>query len=437
MSQVHTEALLEAKLTEYGGSVERSSTVDKIEQDEAGVTVTLANTETGSNSMTEEVLRCKYIVGCDGAHSVVRQSAGLHLTGQTYPQTFILCDARLDGKYATDRVSIYLGRRMMALFPLEDGIVRIIGQRAAGDTNTNNPDLAEIQSYIEEMMPDDNNKLSDPEWLTQFQCHCRSIDTYRQARLFVAGDAAHIHSPAGGQGMNTGIQDAVNLGWKLGMVLRGEEVDGFLDSYTEERHPVGEHLLMGTDSIFTFVASQNPIWLWLRNTLMRYVAPLMTRSRERRTQTLRWISELAVKYRRSSLVGTSPGFDGPVQGSWRAPDGQIKDGDSNTFWLLDICSPRIHTVLIFSGLGEGRAEEDDLERTLSKFRDSKKFRSVEVVRIRNPSAEKRFGYADVGGQLHERYGMKTGGGFVVVRPDFYIEHIGSLVSLESFLTPLE
>lgn len=326
---------------------------------------------------------------------------------------------------------------MIPLFPLEDGIVRIIGQRAAGDTNTNNPDLAEIQSYIEEMMPDDENKLSDPKWLAQFRCHCRSIDPYRQGRLFVAGDAAHIHSPAGGQGMNTGIQDAINLGGKLGMVLRGEEVDSFLDSYTEERHPVGEHLLKGTDRIFSFVASQNPIWLWVRNALLRYVAPLMTRSRERRTQTFRWISELAVKYRRSSLVGTSPEFEGPVKGGWRAPDGQMEDGDGNTSWLLDACSPTIHTVLLFSGLGGGRAEEDDLERTLTKFRDSKKFGSVEVIRIHKSSAEKRVGYADVDGQLHERYGMKTSGGFVVVRPDFYIEHIGSLVSLELFLTPIE
>lgn len=327
---------------------------------------------------------------------------------------------------------------MMIVFPLGDGIVRIMGERAADDTNTNEPDLAEFQRYIDEMLPGGNNKLSNPVWLAQFRFHCRSIDKYRQGRLFVAGDAAHIHSPAGGQGMNTGIQDAINLGWKLGKVLRREEDDVFLDTYNEERHPVGQHLLKGTDSIFSFATrSQNSLWLWVRNALLPYVAPLMTRSRERRTQTFRWISELGIKYRRSSLVGTSPGFDGPVKGGWRAPDGKMEDPDGSTAWLLETCSPRSHTVILFSGLGEACTDEDELEKIFNKFKASKKFGSVGMVRIRDPSADGKVGYADVDSQLHQRYGMKAGGGFVVVRPDLYIEYIGSLDSADSFLTPIE
>lgn len=163
---------------------------------------------------------------------------------------------------------MFWGRGLLGFFPMNGGIVRLMGSLGPARSAAGDPTLVDFQNLASAMVKGPV-ELSDPVWLTRFQLHHRVVNNYRAGRLFVAGDAAHIHSPVGGQGMNTGIQDAANLGWKLASVVRGEKRDEFLDSYDAERRPVGETILRRTDRIFTYATSTNWFFIFLRNFFFR------------------------------------------------------------------------------------------------------------------------------------------------------------------------
>ena len=167
-------------------------------------------------------------------------------------------------------------------FPLKDGLYRLIASRPNIGVDDAEPTLEDFQTIFSKLAPG-TATLRDPIWLTRFRLHHRGANKYRDGRLFVAGDAAHIHSPAGGQGMNTGIQDAINLGWKLASALHGEckDPNAILESYDIERRRVGEYLLKGTDRAFLFGTSSNPLFLFLRNSLVPWVLPWVLANRGR------------------------------------------------------------------------------------------------------------------------------------------------------------
>ncbi|KAG7038715.1 FAD binding domain-containing protein [Colletotrichum scovillei] len=426
ISQVDTEGAMLRQLEVYGGTVERGVSADDIKQDGVRASTTL------TKGTSKEIVRAKYIVGCDGAHSVVRHSADVTFEGAQYPQQFMLCDAKVKGDYDTERVSLYLGSRVMVVFPLKNGVVRFVGERSSRSKREGDPDKEEIEEFVEEMM---GKKLEIEEtlWLTSFRWNCRGVNNYRDGRLFMAGDAAHIHSPAGGQGMNTGIQDAINLGWKLAAVIRGEKEEAFLDTYNEERHPVGQHLLTGTDRMFTMVSSQNTIFTTVRNCLMPWIVPRIWSNKARRLSLYTFISQMAIKYRNSSIVGTAVGFDGPVRGGWRAPDGQVTDerGEKGK-WLLGMTSARDHTIFLFAG---GAADdEENLDKAEEKIVTDGRFKEYGVIKIYAGETVGKGGYKDVDGVLHKRYGFEKGAGMVVVRPDGYVGFIGPAECVEEFLS---
>ncbi|KAK2007932.1 FAD binding domain-containing protein [Colletotrichum eremochloae] len=443
ISQAETETALLRQLEAYGGRVERGVTASDIKQDGVRATATLVRGggggggggggESGEEAEAEkkEILRAKYIVGCDGAHSVVRHSANVSFEGAQYPKPFVLCDARLRGDYDTERVSLFLGSRVMIAFPLKDGVVRLLGERSSQSKREGDPDVEEFEAMIREQMGP-GFEIEEALWLTSFRWSCRGVDKYRDGRLFLAGDAAHIHSPVGGQGMNTGIQDAVNLGWKLAAVLRGDKDEGFLDTYHAERHPVGRRLLAGTDRMFNMVASQNAFFTAVRNALMPWVVPRFWGSRARRLSAVTFASQMAIKYRRSPIVGTAIGFDGPVRGGWRAPDGEVADErGEKAGWLLGLTSARDHTVFLFAGTD---ADEEGLERAEEKLVTDGRFKDYGVVKVYAGETVGRGGYRDPDGALHRRYGFGGGGaGVVVVRPDGYVAFIGPAECMEEFL----
>ncbi|KAF9871925.1 monooxygenase FAD-binding protein [Colletotrichum karsti] len=423
--QGDTEAALTRQLEAYGSKIERGVTAENVNQDAGSTTVTLVK------DGVEEHLTAKYIVGCDGAHSIVRKSTSLTFDGAQYPQEFILADVKIAGPYDDERVTMFLGSRIMVIFPLKDGVVRIVGERSAYSKHSGDPDVQEIQEFMEEMTGRKYD-VTDPIWLTHFRWNCRGVNNYRDGRLFVAGDAAHIHSPAGGQGMNTGIQDAINLGWKMAAVLRGEKDDSFLDTYQEERHPVGEHILHGTDRMFNVVASQNFIFTYIRNALMPWIVPYVWGDKARRLRVFTFISQMAIKYRRSSIVRTATGFEGPVKGGWRAPDGELQDerGEKGK-WLLDLTSNKEHTMVLFSGM---MGDEEELKQAEEKILADKRYRERGVVKIFGGQTIGSGGFRDKDGTLHRRYGFEKGAGLVVVRPDGYVSFIGPAESVEEFLS---
>src|SRR5918994_778786 len=264
VSQEETERMLEKHLEGLGVKVERPVELLTFEEDAEGVSARLRH-EDGY----EENVRTRYVVGADGAHSAVRHALGLSFEGDAYPQDFVLADTKIDWEGEPDRLYFFLSRRgLLALFPM---------------------------------------KLHSPSWLARFRLHHRGVDSYQVGRAFVAGEAAHIHSPAGGQGMNTGIQDAYNLAWKLALVIEGYAPGSFLDSYHAERHPIGQRLLRTTDRMFKVAATRNPLRIALRNFLIPRVLPLVIGERPRRARAFRFVSQLGIKYPDSPIVGEELG----------------------------------------------------------------------------------------------------------------------------------
>ncbi|KAK4100151.1 hypothetical protein N658DRAFT_140406 [Parathielavia hyrcaniae] len=444
VSQSETERFLDECLSKYGLSVERPVTATSITQDDSGVT-TVVTLPDG----TSETIRSKYIVGCDGAHSAVRHaSERMAFPGAPYPQSFVLCDVHLrDTNLTLDHLTLHLDNKgICATLPLSNELVRVIASHtrmASGDDDE--PTLDHLQAYFTSMTPPGSGTLQDSVWLTRFRLHHRCVNQYRDGRLFVAGDAAHIHSPAGGQGMNAGIQDAINLGWKLAHALQSPQLepsaaDALLDTYNLERRPVGLTLLRGTDRIFSFFSAPTPWFVPVRDFFVRHVLPRANRSRSRRKQMFHFISQFGVTYRGTSrIVGeASGGWFGwratKVRGGDRLLDGKIVNGAGRETSLQRVCKGAPHHLLLFAGeVGEEEAETA-AQRVASACKAELSLHYIARGDRIVPADE---WYSDPDGSLHDKFGFGTKPGYLLVRPDGYIAHIGPLAKLHQLLSFLE
>ena len=246
LPQHRTEALLRARVAELGGSIDTGELIDLSAGPDL-VSVRVRDPRRGEHRVT-----AGYVVGCDGAHSRVRHLLGAPFTGQPYPWDWLLADAHLDWPGSPNEVHVFTrpDGLPMACVPITPDLWRV-SLPTPGDRAGAAPTLDEIQSLIDERGPG-SMRVHDPETLTTFRCQIRSTQVYRRDRIFLAGDAVHIHSPAGGQGMNTGILDATNLAWKLALVVSGRAPDALLDSYGAERAPVAAQVLGFTQSFVAF-----------------------------------------------------------------------------------------------------------------------------------------------------------------------------------------
>src|SRR4051794_11518905 len=273
LPQQRTEALLRERLGELGGAVETGVELVDCTDDGDRVTATVRD-GTGS----ERRITARFLVGCDGAHSRVRHLLDVPFRGQPYPWDWLLADAHVDWSGRPDEVHVFArpDGLPLACVPITERLWRL-SLPAPGDRGGTPPTLAEIQSLVDERGPG-RMVVSDPETLACFRCQLRSTSTYRRGRVLLAGDAAHIHSPAGGQGMNTGMLDATNLGWKLALVVAGRAGDDLLDSYERERAPVATQVLGFTQSLVRFATSARSPGRALRYaTLPAFRLPLVQR----------------------------------------------------------------------------------------------------------------------------------------------------------------
>ncbi|MGV9499578.1 FAD-dependent monooxygenase [Streptomyces sp. NPDC003642] len=315
LPQSETEAVLSARLAERDVTVERGTELVGARPEGAYVTCRLRRADGA-----EETVRARYVVGCDGAHSTVRTRAGIAFEGYAYPQTFLLADLEADGLEPGCAHTFMTAAGMLFFFPLGTPATwRMIAMRPAGAP------AEEVTLGLLQRIADDwttgGVALRDPVWTTSFRLHNRGATRYRKGPFFLAGDAAHIHSPAGGQGMNTGIQDALNLGWKLAHVCRGAAPEELLATYEAERAPVGRHVRRLTDRAFIVGTGGNPVLRLARTHLAPRVAPFVLRATGLRARLFRTVSELAVHYRRSPASTTGPNRPGggPRAGD-RLPD---------------------------------------------------------------------------------------------------------------------
>ena len=334
ISQAETEATLEAHLSHRGVAIERGTELLTLDQQDARVTCHV------KTARGVETVEAAYVGGCDGAASTVRRLLGIGFTGGRYPERFALADVHVDGDLPPERIHSYLSRRgIMFLFPLGHPTPwRVMGMLPA-DQPDEDLKLPAVQAIVDEFTGG-GLRLRDPAWVSDFRLSHRLADRYRSGRVFLAGDAAHVHSPAGGQGMNVGIQDAVNLGWKLAMVARGTASHDLLDSYEPERRPVGRALLRYTDRLFTLAMTTRPPVSTLRTTIAPYALPLATRLRPLRAAAFRRIADLDVTYRHSPAVQDARTIRRPAAGD-RLPDARTQSGTLHSL----IASPGFHLLL--------------------------------------------------------------------------------------------
>jgi 2-polyprenyl-6-methoxyphenol hydroxylase-like FAD-dependent oxidoreductase len=261
VSQAVTESVLLERLVELGGQVLRPRTLAALVQDASGATATL---DDGSR------MRARFVVGADGMHSAVRQSAGIAFNGGSYGESFVLADVRLSGGVPADEVILYFSPAgMVVLAPLPDGVHRVV---ATVSDAPEEPDAAYVQALLDARGPQRERALvHEVVWGSRFRVHHRVAESYRAGRVLLAGDAAHVHSPAGGQGMNAGILDAIVLADALEQALAGSTTS--LDAYAAERQPVAHRIVALADRL-TRLATVRPALRALRNLAMSVLSRL-------------------------------------------------------------------------------------------------------------------------------------------------------------------
>jgi 2-polyprenyl-6-methoxyphenol hydroxylase-like FAD-dependent oxidoreductase len=320
LPQDQTERLLRAQVSELGGVVESRTELTSLTIGGDAVTAAVRGPRSHAETIT-----AGYVVGCDGAHSRVRRELGLTFHGRPYPQDWLLADVLLDWDLREDATHAFFRSDglPMILFPMRDHRWRLT-LPFAGDRDAQVPTLEEIQRLTDQRAPRPVT-VSDPSWLACFRSHRRSASAYRQGRVLLAGDAVHIHSPAGGQGLNTGMMDAHNLGWKLALVAAGRASDALLDTYGAERRPVAEDVLRLTHALVHYGTLSHPF----RRRVRDVVVPALSRSPVIQRRAARRMSQVYVSYPPGPLVRPGRGRGAPRAGQ-RMPDVQVRAGGQVT-----------------------------------------------------------------------------------------------------------
>jgi 2-polyprenyl-6-methoxyphenol hydroxylase-like FAD-dependent oxidoreductase len=307
--QSETEKLLNGCMESLGARTERGVELLELNQDPP-----LRATLRHPDGRTEEIT-ARSVIGCDGAHSTVREKMGVAFEGGGVGLSFFLGDCEVEGPDVPgDELSLHVHQGdVLFMARLSDRVVRLIvathEQQAADKQEIGIEDLQRAVDRIGARA-----KITSAEWLTPFHVNDRQAKHYRIANVFLAGDASHIHSPVGGQGMNTGIQDVANLAWKIAAVARGAS-DTLLDSYEEERGEVGKALLRFTERGLKLATTSNPVVERVRDVL----APLLSMLDPVQQRAVGFISETAIEYRSSSIVHDYGG-DGHLRAGDRLPD---------------------------------------------------------------------------------------------------------------------
>jgi 2-polyprenyl-6-methoxyphenol hydroxylase-like FAD-dependent oxidoreductase len=420
LSQAETEAILNQHLAQRDVTIERGVELTGLEQSPGHVTCTLRH-----NDGRTETIDTDHVVGCDGAHSNVRTHAGIAFAGGAYPQTFVLADLDADGLEAGAAHVHLSGAGMLFFFPLaRPAAWRLLGMQPPvghGGSGPEPPDLAELQA-LADAYTGGRVQLHDPVWATYFRLHHRHATSYRSGRVFLAGDAAHVHSPAGAQGMNTGIQDAWNLGWKLALVTYGTANPALLDTYQTERQPVGRYVLRFTDRAFTLATSPNPLVRLLRTHAAPRLIRLALGFRRGRAMSFRALSQLAINYRNSPATeeGHPRLRNGPRAGD-RLPDAPIVVDRQPQTLHRALATPRFHVLLA----GATAAWPTDDTTALVD-------RHARLVEVHRLTREPRAGaLVDADGHAHRRLGIDgtDQAAHYLVRPDGHIAYRAATTDL--------
>ncbi|MGW2018463.1 FAD-dependent monooxygenase [Streptomyces sp. NPDC001927] len=418
LPQYETERLLEEYVAGLGTVIERGTELVSFGQDADGVTARLR-----AASGAEEELRVRYLIGCDGAHSTVRKGLGLGFEGGAFPEEYMLGDVEADWDMpygygirslhvaedgSTDDLLVCIplpgkGRYRMSMTVPPELSTHSDGDGVAhGLEGGRVPELSHIQAVVDRLAPVPA-RVSELRWSSVFRISHRIVDRYGEGRVFVAGDAAHIHPPTGAQGMNTGIQDACNLAWKLALVLRGEAGPGLLGSYDAERRPVGEEVVGRT---------------------VRHARQGMEADPDDPATVMLREAQLLVSYRDGPLAAHPYGPDDAPQPGDRAPDcaGLTTHLAAYPLRLLDVLRGRTgHVVLLYADKADELARAAEAVAVVAAAVGGDRPTVVallaresddERVQVRGALPE----YRDAGGEFARLYRPDGPTGFLV-RPD--------------------
>jgi 2-polyprenyl-6-methoxyphenol hydroxylase-like FAD-dependent oxidoreductase len=350
--QADLESTLAVALAERGVEVERGVTVTGFAQHPTDGVQVRTRSAAGPGSGSGEAL-CRYLVGCDGATSTVRAGAGVQWRGSRYPTDVVLADVELDGPGPPDALHVYVNRTgLVFLFPNgEHATWRLLATRPPDksivDTAPGELGPPVPPREVEDLAASVGTRCDLVAWSSRVRMAQRLADSYRSGRVFLAGDAAHVHSPATGQGMNTGVQDATNLGWKLAYAAGGASCAALLDSYELERRPVARQVSTWTDLAFWAEAGRDPIASLVRGVLAPLaapLAPLAARPRWVAGEVIRLLGQLRVAYRDSplSVQRARPGL---VRAGDRLPDVTVTLGGKQAQLHELLARPGTHVLL--------------------------------------------------------------------------------------------
>lgn len=421
LEQSNTEKILNTFLVQHGHAVERNTELLDFTQDADSVTATLRHADG-----KEEIVRADWLVGADGAHSLVRHTLSIPFSGRIYQQLLFVLDCKVNLDVPSDEMYLAFSARALAgFFPMTNGRYRVIGmvpEAFEGQETITFEDVA--KDFAERLQMDVT--LQDPQWIAMYHSHHRAVAAFRKGRCFLAGDAAHIHSPVGAQGMNTGLQDAYNLAWKLALVAQGKAKETLLDTYNDERLPVAHNLVRTTDRAFNIFTSQNPLAKGFRvnvvPVVMQAVLPFAQKQKFVRQLAFKTISEIGIHYRESNLSQEDPQSQFPRH----AP----KPGDRVPYIPLQehsvgiqemVKGTKFHLVL-YVGEGADEKTQQELHELKKEYSDFIDFHEVVV--------------SDKTRVLYEKFGIRRQG-YYFIRPDGHIASRNSHLDVELFRSYLQ
>ncbi|MBO0676647.1 FAD-dependent monooxygenase [Mycolicibacterium sp. S2-37] len=395
--QTETERVLGERLEELGLAVERGVELVGLIQGDESVRATLRCADGA-----EETLDATWLIGADGAHSTVRHQVGTRLQGSFKGERFILGDCDAESDLSDDSMyTIFAPEGPVVTMPMRDGRHRLMAQiREPEGTPLNlHPTQDDLQRILDERVG--RIRITNSHWLTCFEIHHGQVPEYRYGRVFLVGDAAHIHSPAGGQGMNTGMQDAFNLAWKLAMAVRGDGGPTLLDSYHAERHPVAEKVI-DFSSALTKAGTVSGGARVVRNAVLKVLGNIPTVS----NRLAGIVEEIGIGYENSPAVLDRHPRHCKVVAGQHLPH---VDNAELQKQLMSSCSGDNtgHTILVVTADRPAPAAGPAGQRQVLITADDSPVGGYDTV------------VADPAGHLANRLGLR-GGGRVVVRPDGYI-----------------
>lgn len=422
--QNETERLLTEHLARQGLPIERQVELITFSEGPDSITATLRHADG-----REENCETPWLVGCDGAHSAVRHTLGMEFTGQAEPNDWMLADVNVKGPLSADEVSVFWHEKgVLVAFPINRERFRVIADLGTADKELrrSDPTLADAQAKVDERGPG-GLTLHDPIWLANFRINERKVSDYRRGRVMLAGDAAHIHSPAGGQGMNTGMQDAFNLAWKLALVQKGQgQEQALLDSYSVERSAIGDQVLRGAGMVTFMATLRNPVAQFARN----HIASLMTSFGFVQDKIKNAICELSINYRHSPLsLEDWPKRGGGLPTGDRMPDAPLKCATRGSQTTLFAATRHDgHVLLLLPNSHDQQAAPKILKIAEQAQRTFPNVLSTHILLnagedagpfAQNIAAKTPRVWIDVEGRLHRQLGASDHT-LILVRPDGYI-----------------